>query len=219
MLNFLKLLSHFRFLRTFCPTLVGKVIVQFQAPDSHIRHPPFAMAEKSLRIISANGDEKKVFVLDTTTVREILQQFEEDDEQDRQATLLHGVTLLEPDMTVNQAGLKDGDDISLVWSDPFVEMDRWRHEEMDEELYVLVPSHITQIDDEAFSGCKALVKIVIPDSVTSINFEAFADCEALVKIVIPNSVTSIGLRAFQRCQFPDTSENPQLCDQHWEGGL
>ena len=163
---------------------------------------PVAMAEKNLRILSTNGDEQKVSVLDTTTVREILQQFEEDDEQDRQGSLLRGVTVLEPDMTVNQAGLEDGEEISLVWSDPFIEMDRWNRwtdEEMDGDLYVRVPSHITQIDYGAFSGCKALVKIVIPDSVTSIGNRAFSGCRKLTQVKIPRSVTSIGSMAFGWC--------------------
>ena len=154
------------------------------------------MAQKILGVLSTNGEEKMISVVDTTTVREILQQFEEDDDQDRQAKLIRGVTLLEPDMTVGEAGLEDGDDISLVWSDPFVEMDRWRGEEMDGELYVRVPSHITQIDADAFSDCKALVKIVIPDSVTSIGNRAFKGCRKLAQVKIPHSVSSIGVRAF-----------------------
>ena len=35
------------------------------------------MAEKSLRVINANGEEKQISVLDTTTVREILERCHE----------------------------------------------------------------------------------------------------------------------------------------------
>ena len=157
------------------------------------------MAQKTLRIVSANGDEKMVSVPGTTIVREILQQFEEDDEQDRQATLLRGVTLLVPDMTLDEAGLEDGEEISLVWFDPFVEMARWRGEEMGQNLYVRIPPHITRIEDQAFLGCEALVKIVIPDSVTSIGYRAFQGCRNLTQVKIPYSVTSIAKEAFERC--------------------
>ena len=157
------------------------------------------MAQKTLLIISANGDERWVSVLDTTMVREILQQYYEDDDQDRQATLLRGVTLLEPDMTVSEAGLEDRDEISLLWADPFVEMERWTGEEMDENLYVRIPPHVTSIADFAFNMCKAPVKIQISDSVTRIGDLAFFNCSSLTEVVIPDSMSSIGHRAFACC--------------------
>ena len=83
-----------------------------------------AMAQKTLRVKSANGD--LVSVVDTT-VREILRwipRCHKDDAQDCEVILIRGVTLLKPDMTVREAGLEDGDDISLVWKDPFIEMAR-----------------------------------------------------------------------------------------------
>ena len=160
---------------------------------------PVAMAEKDLRIVSANGDEKTVFVVDTTTVREILQQFEKDDEQDRHATLLRGVTLLEPDMTVKEADLEDGEEISLVWSDPFVEMASWTGEDMGKDLYVRIPIETTSIAPWAFADCRDLVKVVIHDSVTHIGVNAFADCSSLAQVEIPNSVTGIENAAFASC--------------------
>ena len=65
-----------------------------------------AMAQKTLRVNSPNGEEMMVSVADETTVREILQQYCEDGVQDRQAALLRGVTCLEPDMTVKEAGFE-----------------------------------------------------------------------------------------------------------------
>ena len=162
----------------------------------------FTMAtrpQKRLRITSTNGDEKVVSVMDTTTVREISQQFHEDDGRDREANFLRGATLLEPDMTVNEAGLEDGGVISLVWSDPFIEMVRWTGEEMDQDLYVRIPPETTSIEPGAFSNCKALVKIVIPNSVTSIGDRAFYGCRSLTEVKIPNSVTRLGSRAFTYC--------------------
>ena len=60
------------------------------------------MAHKVLRVTSPNGDQRMVPVVNTTTVREISQQCQEDGVQDRQANLLRGVTLLELDMTVRE---------------------------------------------------------------------------------------------------------------------
>ena len=137
-----------------------------------------------------------------------MQQFEEDDDQDRQATLLHGMTLLEPDMTVVEAGLEDAEDISILWSDPFVEMAEWTGEKMDGDLYVRIPPHVTHIDDLAFYFCIALVKIVIPDAVRSIGEEAFHGCSFLTQVEIPKSVTRIGHSAFFDCSSLTQVEIP-----------
>ena len=181
------------------------------------------MAQKSLHISGANGAEKTVSVLDTATVREILQQFEEDEVQDREAKLIRGVTLLEPDMTVNEAGLEDGDELSLVWSPlPLFEMACWRGEEMDQDVCVQIQHHTRFIDDEAFRNCTCLKKVKFPGTVESIGHEAFygcssltqvefsdcltyigefafAACPSLTKVKIPNSVTSVGDGAFEHC--------------------
>ena len=120
-----------------------------------------------------------VSVADTTTVKEILQQCHAVTEgciQDRQANLLRGVMFLEPDTTVSEAGLGHGDEISLVWSDPFVEMASWTGEQVGKDLYVRIPPGTTGIDPGAFSHCKSLVKVLIPNSVTGIGERAFADC-------------------------------------------
>ena len=80
------------------------------------------MAQKMLLVTSPNGDQQTLFVVDTTTVREISQKCHKDGVQDLEVTLIQELTVLEPDMTVSEADLKDGDEISLLWSDPFVEM-------------------------------------------------------------------------------------------------
>ena len=191
-----------------------------------------AMAQKSLRISSPNGDQKILSVVDTTTFREILLQCQEDDNQDRKATLLQGVTLLEPRMTVSEAGLEDGDDIYLVWPElTYVEiagcrgMDMYvlhgrRAENMDQALYVRTPMHVTRIANDAFARCKSLVKIVIRDSVTSIGDGAFDGCSSLRRVGIPLSMISVRGRAFASCSsLSHVNENPQLRDQHWSGCL
>ena len=75
------------------------------------------MAPKKLVVITPNGDQRTISVVGTTRVREIAELCHEDDGRDREAQLLRGETLLDSEMTVSQAGLEDGDEISLVWSD------------------------------------------------------------------------------------------------------
>lgn len=64
---------------------------------------------------------------------------------------------------------------------------------------VEIPSQITSIGDNAFSGCSGLTSVTIPDSVTSIGDNAFNGCTSLAFVTIPGSVTSIGEGAFMGC--------------------
>ncbi len=59
--------------------------------------------------------------------------------------------------------------------------------------------HVTNIGNDAFSGCGDITSITIPDGVTSIESHAFAYCHSLVSITIPNSVTTIDRGAFYYC--------------------
>ena len=69
-------------------------------PLKHIRHPEVqqavAMAQKTLWVTSPNGDRRMLTVMETTTVKEILQQCYEGCVQDRQSKLIRGVAVLEP---------------------------------------------------------------------------------------------------------------------------
>ena len=65
--------------------------------------------------------------------------------------------------------------------------------------FVVIPSCVTVIGENAFKGCTALTSVVIPDSVTSIGNSAFYGCSGLTSITIPDSVTSIGNLAFSGC--------------------
>jgi len=62
-----------------------------------------------------------------------------------------------------------------------------------------IPNSITDIWDDAFSGCISLTSITIPNNVTSIGQEAFGNCTSLTSVTIPNSVTTIGSIAFYEC--------------------
>ena len=61
---------------------------------------------------------------------------------------------------------------------------------------------ITSIPAYGFQGCTNLVSITLPSSVTFIGSDAFSGCSALTgTLTILSSVTSIGARAFQNCMF------------------
>ena len=64
----------------------------------------------------------------------------------------------------------------------------------------VIPSTVTSIRNNAFSGCRSLASLIIPNSVTSIGNYAVSGCKGLTSIAIPNSVTNIGESAFQYCE-------------------
>ena len=72
-----------------------------------------------------------------------------------------------------------------------------------------IPSSVTSIGSQAFSGCTGLTSIEIPNSVTSIGWQAFSGCTGLTSIEIPNSVTSIGWQAFSGCTGLTSIELPR----------
>ncbi len=73
---------------------------------------------------------------------------------------------------------------------------------------VVIPSCVTSIDSDAFSGCTSLESITIPDSVTSIGAYAFSECTSLESITIPDGVTSIGAGVFYRCTLLESITIP-----------
>ena len=67
------------------------------------------------------------------------------------------------------------------------------------ETELTLPAYITQIYENAFSGCTWLTRVTIPNSVTSIGDSAFYGCTGLTCVTIGNGVTSIGYSAFNGC--------------------
>lgn len=64
---------------------------------------------------------------------------------------------------------------------------------------ITIPKNVTTISNEAFSGCSGLTSITIPSSITTINYATFDYCIRLANVTIPNSVTTIGSSAFYNC--------------------
>lgn len=62
-----------------------------------------------------------------------------------------------------------------------------------------IPPHVTEVGQEAFSGCFVLKRVTLPESLKTIPIAMFMDCKALEEIVIPESVTTIDNAAFIRC--------------------
>ncbi|MCM1321854.1 MAG: leucine-rich repeat domain-containing protein [Bacteroides sp.] len=64
---------------------------------------------------------------------------------------------------------------------------------------VPIPDTVTEIGENAFSGCTGLTAVTISDGVTSIGKYAFRSCTALTSVTIPGSVETIGFGAFGNC--------------------
>ena len=64
---------------------------------------------------------------------------------------------------------------------------------------VVLPASVTNIGNEAFYGCTNLAAADIPEGVASIGKQAFSSCAKLASVAIPESVERIGSNAFQNC--------------------
>lgn len=65
---------------------------------------------------------------------------------------------------------------------------------------VIIPSGMTEISDNLFSGCISLKTIKLPEGVTTIGKHAFGGCSNLTSIELPNSVITIKDSAFSNCK-------------------
>ena len=65
---------------------------------------------------------------------------------------------------------------------------------------IVIPHGVTKIGYRAFEnyGCR-IERLTIPDTVTEIEDEAFSGCQILKNLTIPDSVISIGNSAFYWC--------------------
>lgn len=65
---------------------------------------------------------------------------------------------------------------------------------------ITIPSSVTVIGAESFSGCKKLKTVSVLKNVTQIGKNAFKGCVALKKITLPSKCTKIGANAFNGCK-------------------
>ena len=72
--------------------------------------------------------------------------------------------------------------------------------EMPANTHISIKEGTIGFGEYAFNGCKELTSITIPSSVTSISYDAFSGC-GLSSIIIPKSVTTIEMYAFAECSY------------------
>jgi hypothetical protein len=64
---------------------------------------------------------------------------------------------------------------------------------------VVIPAGVTEIEAEAFKGCKQLVSVTIPTGVEDIGENAFAGCDKLIQVILPKGLKTVGNNAFAGC--------------------
>eukprot|EP00980_Cylindrotheca_fusiformis_P008357 scaffold1757_cov67-Cylindrotheca_fusiformis.AAC.1 len=76
-----------------------------------------------------------------------------------------------------------------------------QHQELEEEVTLIVPSSVREIGKSAFYGCKTLnlESLCLKEGLERIGKGAFGRCEGLTKVDIPSTVKVIEDGAFQSC--------------------
>ena len=67
-------------------------------------------------------------------------------------------------------------------------------------LSVTIPDKVAEIKSSTFYGCDALERVVLGSRVTNVSGEAFRDCRKLKSVYFPTSLTNIDDRAFYCCE-------------------
>ena len=71
-----------------------------------------------------------------------------------------------------------------------------------------IPKSVTEIGDNAFSGCYELESIGLPGGLQIIGDSAFSDCAGLRSLPLPGGVTAIGNNAFSGCTLIKSVDFP-----------
>ena len=67
-------------------------------------------------------------------------------------------------------------------------------------LSVTIPDKVAEIKSSTFYGCDALERVVLGSRVTNVSSDAFRDCRKLKSVYFPTSLTNIDDRAFYCCE-------------------
>lgn len=81
---------------------------------------------------------------------------------------------------------------------------------------IKIPNSVTNIEANAFSGCKSLTNISLSDNLTCIENGTFTGCTSLTGITIPASVASIKDDAFSQCPEGLLSINVHPSNQFYD---
>ena len=76
---------------------------------------------------------------------------------------------------------------------------------------VSFPDSVTEIDEHAFSSCKALSALSLPPLLQRIGASAFSNCEGITSLHLPASVRQVGVSAFSGCLRLESVEIPSDC--------
>ena len=148
----------------------------------------------------------KVFPTDTLTGLKamLVARKHREDLTERQlccVKVLAGGLLVDGDQTLESAGLMcAGCDVMVIYTRREVEAATKEAIHEKDFLHVTIPSHITEIEQDAFDLCENALTMTIPESVTTIHLCAFYRCHNLARITLPESLTIIGPSAFGWCK-------------------
>ncbi len=68
---------------------------------------------------------------------------------------------------------------------------------------IVIPEHVTEMGEGAFSGCHNLRQVNIPSGVTAIKNRLFSECSSLEELTLPEGIRTIGYAAFIRTGLKD----------------
>lgn len=84
-------------------------------------------------------------------------------------------------------------------------------------MIAVLPPSIKQIEQAAFSGCRALRKVYVPNTVTEIRNLVFGHCDALESFYFPQSATEIDAQTFYGCTSLTNIQIPEgLREIKWQ---
>ncbi len=91
---------------------------------------------------------------------------------------------------------------------PVTAIGSWAFAQNEDITSVKLPDTITEIENNAFNGCKAMAEINLPDGLKIIDNTAFSSCSSLTAVTIPDSVEKLGVGVFSSCSALETISIP-----------